>query len=423
MLREYICQNCEENLEAIINLIFQGYAIYEIIYDDNNMPFTYKYISVNKQYEEMVEKTKEDIIGKTTIEVYPNINQLWREKYKEAVISGKKIEFDRYEEKLNKYLKVNVFKLNKNMLLALFTDITQKKLYEDSIEIHKLLFESAHDAVLYIKSNGQIIDANDAALKLYGYAYEELLKLTIHEIRHSSVRMLFKDQMIAADAEEGGIVFESTHVNKDGSSFPVEVSVRGIMIRDERLRIHIIRDISKRKAAEDKIIYLANHDSLTGIANRGHLMNMLDREIEHAIRGEYKIALLLFDIDNFKKINDIYGHQAGDVVLKTVSSRVADIIRKIDIVGRLGGDEFIIILPIKKPKDELNLVKRMFSELSKPISIGDMEINITISIGISICPDHGKDKDKIIKYADEAMYFAKSLEGNGYFYYNNEKNS
>jgi diguanylate cyclase (GGDEF)-like protein len=216
-------------------------------------------------------------------------------------------------------------------------------------------------------------------------------------------------------ADETGIVFESIHVKKDYTEFPVEVSAKGTLIGSEKIRIHIIRDITERKNAEEKIIYLANHDSLTGIPNRAFMMNELDRALDFAGRGQYKLALLLFDIDKFKLINDMYGHQAGDMVLKTVAARMKSIIRKVDTVARLGGDEFVIILPmVKNDNDILELVQRMFKAMDEPITVNDTSIKVYISVGISVYPKDASSRESLIKSADISMYEAKKEFGNSH---------
>jgi diguanylate cyclase (GGDEF)-like protein len=145
------------------------------------------------------------------------------------------------------------------------------------------------------------------------------------------------------------------------------------------------------------------------------MMKELDRALNFAGRGQYELALLLFDIDKFKLINDVYGHQAGDVVLKTVAARMNAVIRKIDMVARLGGDEFIIILSMIKDKNDiLSLIQRMFKALDEPIPVNDTSVNIHISVGVSVYPEDASDKEGLIKHADSSMYEAKKQQGSSY---------
>lgn len=226
-----------------------------------------------------------------------------------------------------------------------------------------------------------------------------------------------------SQADSTGLIFESIHVRKDGSSFPVEVSARSILIGNEKIWIHIVRDISERKKSEEKIKYLASHDALTGIPNRSHLMSQLDAAVEHAKRGKHKFALMLFDIDKFKLINDIHGHLAGDLVLKTTANRILNIIRKTDTIGRLGGDEFVVIQSyIKNPKDAECLALKILKEAGKPINHNGEELRIVISIGISIYPDDANNVKKLLNYADSAMYASKQKGGNKFEFFRKVSN-
>lgn len=282
---------------------------------------------------------------------------------------------------------------------------------------YKLLMDSGPDGILFTKETGEVFEANKAAGLIYGYSNEELLKLTIHDIEHHSFRDDFVEHM--KKSEKTGITFERIHVRKDGSSFPVEVSSRGsVMGGTEKVWVHIIRDISERKSAEERFLFLATHDGLTGISNRTNLFDQLESEILHAGRNNSYIAVMFFDIDRFKSINDIYGHHVGDVVLQTVASRAKACIRKIDTVARFGGDEFVIVQPLLEEEDDIHsFVTRLFERMKEPVKTEEFEILISISLGICFFPDNGLCAEDLIRAADTAMYDAKKRHGNSYSIY------
>lgn len=158
--------------------------------------------------------------------------------------------------------------------------------------------------------------------------------------------------------------------------------------------------------------YMANYDSLTGIANRCSIMNQLDRIMEISSRSKEKFALFVFDLDGFKSINDKYGHLIGDIALKHVVQAVQKVLRNTDFIGRFGGDEFLIIRQfIRDERDVEALADRIFKELKTPLLIDDNKIQINLSIGISIFPDYASNMEVLINQADSAMYEAKKREG------------
>lgn len=185
------------------------------------------------------------------------------------------------------------------------------------------------------------------------------------------------------------------------------------------MRIHIIRDITERKQAEEKIKYLANYDSLTDIPNRGFLMQQFDEILEQAKRTKTKFAVMLFDVDKFKAINDVYGHNAGDEVLRNIARRLQEAVRESDTIGRLGGDEFLVILPFIKDKEASTMVaNKVVDYVGKPILWNNRYLDVYISIGIAIYPEDSENTEALIHNADSAMYYTKQKGGNAYSFFN-----
>jgi diguanylate cyclase (GGDEF)-like protein/PAS domain S-box-containing protein len=291
---------------------------------------------------------------------------------------------------------------------------------DEVLKKYFLLFENAHDIILYIKSDGSIIDANKTAINKYGYSYDELTNMNIQQLRHPSMKVYYKAQMEASLLS--GIVFEGVHVRKDGTTFPAEISSRSIETNGELLRIHIVRDITERKKAEEKIKHLANYDALTEIPNRGFLMRQFDRILELSEKDNLKFAVMLFDIDKFKAINDVYGHNAGDEVLRTVAQRLNEAAGQYHVVGRLGGDEFLVIQSAIDNEEEASaLAEKILKTVCKPVRLSNCDLNLNISLGIAIYPEASSNKEALIHCADTAMYEIKQRGGNSYKIYSKKE--
>lgn len=181
-------------------------------------------------------------------------------------------------------------------------------------------------------------------------------------------------------------------------------------------------DITARKDAEDRIQYLATHDALTGLPNRVMFRGLLNHTIDTAKRNGHSFAVMFIDLDRFKSINDALGHQAGDVLLQEISSRLKNCLRECDVVARLGGDEFIVLVPEAADKLQAAVVARkLIAETLRPVTIYGQECRVTASVGISIYPDDADDEETLMKHADTAMYFAKQEGKNNHQFY--DKNS
>lgn len=181
---------------------------------------------------------------------------------------------------------------------------------------------------------------------------------------------------------------------------------------------NVVHAQKKIKIKQEELEYIASHDSLTNLFNRREFEDLLDKTISNALRNKTSLALLLIDLDNFKATNDTFGHIHGDELLKQFSNRLILLIRKGDLISRVGGDEFTLISPnIKSPSSARQLAERILNELNSPYLINGKLITVTVSIGISIFPNDGRNSEKLLIKADLAMYKAKSSGKNTYQFY------
>lgn len=182
------------------------------------------------------------------------------------------------------------------------------------------------------------------------------------------------------------------------------------------------QDINTLKIESDSYYKLANYDFLTGIANRQSIIEQISKALSDSNNAKEKFVLFMFDIDKFKTINDQFGHVVGDKALRFLASRVKNCLREDDIIGRLGGDEFIIFSKKIQTKAEAeSLIKRIIDTLETPLNIHEQLIYIKISIGVSVFPDDAKLMDDLLDQADKAMYRAKKRVGTTYEFYNEQQ--
>jgi len=176
-----------------------------------------------------------------------------------------------------------------------------------------------------------------------------------------------------------------------------------------------VNDITGKKALEQKIQDLARFDGLTGLPNRQNFIELVENNLLRARRNRSRFALFFVDLDRFKPVNDNFGHAAGDELLKAVAARLRGALRESDIVGRFGGDEFLVLLPdIAQPADAVGVAGKIGAALDRPFELPSGRFSISSSIGIAIYPDHGSGVDALIEAADRAMYEAKKDGGGAY---------
>ncbi|WML34140.1 EAL domain-containing protein [Clostridium sp. OS1-26] len=283
--------------------------------------------------------------------------------------------------------------------------VWRKKLDYEALEKYKILFEKARDIIFILDLNGKIIDANEAAINSYGYSRNELFNMCIYDLREINNKFLIMEQL--AEAKKHGVLFETLHKKKDGTVFSVHVNSQVVTIKGKRILLSIIRDISDRKCMEEKLEYISRHDYLTNIPNRYYLKEFLSKTYSK-IKHE-KNALLIIDIDNFKVINDSYGHAAGDTILIKTANFIKNKLDENDFFARIGGDEFAIFLPntpIELAEDFANKLLKSLNAEEFYIEESDYSVKITASIGITKV-DEIIQLESLFSSADAALYAAK----------------
>jgi len=189
--------------------------------------------------------------------------------------------------------------------------------------------------------------------------------------------------------------------------------------------VAMVRDITERKLAEERIRHMAHHDELTGLPNRSLIRDRLDQAVRNAQRNGGHLALAFVDLDGFKLVNDGLGHNAGDELLKVVGSRMEACLRRTDTLGRLGGDEFVILLPEagESPLALTPVLEKIRQAVTEPVQIGDQAVRVSCSMGVVVYPRDGEDPKTLMMNADAAMYRAKDLGSNNFQFYTREMNA
>lgn len=298
-----------------------------------------------------------------------------------------------------------------------------KNEFQKSQKQLQAIIHNVMDGIITINKAGEIQGFNPAAEQIFGYLQHELLGKNLNILMPEPVKSEH-DSYISRYHQTGrGKIIgvrgrEVTAVRKNGEEFPMELNASEMTLGGQLYFVGVVRDITERKLAEQKIEHLAHHDYLTGLPNRALFMDRLQQSIALAERRQYKEAVLFLDLDGFKGINDSLGHDVGDLLLKEVATRLNKCIRTSDSVARIGGDEFTIILNNIALAEEASIIaNKIIADLSEPFTLNDQPCKIGCSIGIAIFPDDGLNTAALLKMADEAMYLSKQRGKNTFTFY------
>jgi diguanylate cyclase (GGDEF)-like protein/PAS domain S-box-containing protein len=304
-------------------------------------------------------------------------------------------------------------------------NVTERKIMEEilsqSEERYRTVMEEMNEWYFEADLSGKILFVNDAALHALEYFPQTLIGLNFRELfnrkESDAIYEKFHEVYQTGKAIKN---FPLEVIKPDGGAIFAELAI--FPKRNQEGRIYEFRgvghDITERKRAEERIQYLATHDGLTGLPNRILFSQLLNHALQSARRYQRVFALFFIDLDRFKMINDTLGHDAGDQLLKEISTRFKQSLRAVDTVARLGGDEFVVLI---EEINDLNYVttvaQKILSATIKPLLIMGEECRVTASIGISLYPKDGEDEQSLMKNADNAMYFAKEEGKNNYQFF------
>ncbi len=306
-------------------------------------------------------------------------------------------------------------------ILMSLHDLTSSRELDDKLRLAAAVFRNTHDGMVITDANGYIVSVNTSFSRITGYSENEVREHHLGMLQAMPDDQSLQQSIWNGVHTRGFWQGEVLNRRKNGETYPAWLTINPVTDRSNVAHnfICVFSDISLLKQSEEKLEYLAHHDTLTGLPNRLLLQSRLEHAIEHAKRNSLKLAVLFLDLDRFKIINDSLGHPAGDELLKLLADRMSLRLRAEDTLARLGGDEFIVLLDRVNTAEEAAVVARdLIGALSQPFDLAQQAgLYVGCSIGISLYPDDGSNATQLIRNADAAMYQAKNEGRNTYSYY------
>ena len=388
----------------------------------------YRILICNQRFLAMIgkESTIQDNPFGEGVKLPSYATSLFNEKLSKSIETAEALEFEQvfklgnqsfwWRLSLKPIIKDNVV----NQIMVTAIDITEKVMLEKALQISHSRFssviEAAYDGIVTIDKDQNIILFNSAAESMFDYNKAEVIgkPLTIlmpekHRGKHNSYVQLFANSPLSSrDMTERSLIYSR---RKDGTEFPCEITISKIIVNSRPEFTAIIRDISERAKLLNELEHAAITDSLTGLYNRRYLEQEVAKSLITTARYNRSLSVLFLDLDDFKKINDQYGHDVGDEVLRVFSKTLLDSFRECDTVARFGGEEFICLLPETDINAAFDIADRC-RKIVESLSISKPNhVKFTVSIGISTY-EAGDNQDTLFHRCDQAVYAAKAAGKN-----------
>lgn len=409
-------QISEEQFRLLITQMKQGIAVHELICDDEGNPVNYRYININESYEKITGLYGKDIIGKTVLDISYNSEKHWIEKFGKVALTGESYQYETYSHELDKYFSVSVYSPRLKQFAMILDDITNRKKTEWLLNIEKQQFEttllSVADGVISTDNFGNILIINKVAEQLTGWSKTEALGKPLERVFNIIDEFTRKKydnpiDLVLQTEYNTELINHTILLSKTGIEIPIEDSSAPIKDSDGKITgmVIVFRDVMEKRQKQKQIEYLSFNDYLTGLYNRRYIEDEIKR-----LDSEKNLPLtvMVLDVNGLKLTNDAFGHEMGDKLLKVAADIMRKVCRECDIIGRIGGDEFIILLP-KTDEKQAEKIKNRISEECSKIKLDS--VIVSLAIGYAVKNNIKQDIDNIEKNADNIMYKNKIKHG------------
>ncbi len=374
---------------------------------------------LNPVLERTLGKSAAAMIGTTTREHYPDGSFEDYAKLLDAVLaSGEARELEKLLPDQNGVMHVNKIRMVPEFdsdgevvgVLAIGHDITQSRRAEEKLRLAASVFTSTSDGIIVSDADNRIVDVNAAFTRITGYALEEVVGKSPGLLSSQRQTPEFYAEMWQSLHQTGHWAGEIWNRRKNGEEYAEWLKISAVNDEQGKLShyVAVFSDITLIKEHEQQLQRIAHHDALTGLPNRLLFLDRLKQAEAQARRTGSLLAVCYCDLDGFKPVNDRFGHEAGDNVLITIGKRMLECVRSGDTVGRIGGDEFVILLMNLEGVEECEMVlTRLLDAVAQPIELDGHLVSVTASLGVALFPQVDADSDLLLRHADQAMYDAK----------------
>lgn len=409
-----------------------AFSIFEPVRDAKGSIIDFRYQYANANTEKITLVPRAEMLGKLMCEVSPVIVAAGLFDQCCTVMETGEACNDEFsvgkEGERRAWLRCQIVRLD-DLLAMTCSNITRVKTtperYKQLAEFNDSIFQNAPFGIIATDTNGMITAMNLASEKLTGYSREELVGRAPMTMLHDDLELTRRGIEMAAQGEirrSGFDVLSSRAaagqmeehewglIRKDGATTPINLAMRAVTTDAGEVTgfVGIAFDITERQQMLSYVTHLATHDQLTGLVGRALLQDKTVEAVERASRNGTKVAAFLIDLDHFKRINDWLGHASGDEILLETANRLRRAVRSSDTVARVGGDEFVVIMPdITRVSDVEQCAVNLVAKLAPEIAVEDQMVQLTASVGVCVYPDFAADAKHLLKRADSAMYAAK----------------
>ncbi len=288
---------------------------------------------------------------------------------------------------------------------------------EESLRLAASVFDTSRDGIVITDADNNIVDVNPAFTRITGYRREEVLGRNPKLLSSGKQDAAFYAEMWRALGEYKVWRGEIWNRHKSGEVYAELISIAAVTDDAGKVirYVAVFSDISSMKEHEAELDRIAHYDTLTGVPNRRLLADRMNQAIARARRDRKPLAVCYLDLDGFKPINDSFGHEAGDRLLVAITRALQEVLRAGDTIARLGGDEFVLLFnDLAEGSDCFSMLDRVLRGVAQPLTIGDVEISVSASVGVTLYPRDNSDADTLLRHADQAMYRAKEAGKNRY---------